>query len=62
MIKGLEHLSYKERQKMLRPFILKKKCPRGDLFNVYKYLMGGIKKMKPDFSPRDPMTRQDGTN
>lgn len=47
---------------MLRLFILEKKWPRGDLFNVYKYLMGQVKRTETDFSPKDPMTRQHGTN
>jgi len=34
MIKGLEHLSYKERLKMLRLFILKEKWSREVLVNI----------------------------
>jgi len=38
MIMGLVHLSCKERLRELGLFSLKKKKPRGDLINVYKYL------------------------
>lgn len=49
MIKGLEHLSYKERLKALGLFKLKKKWPGGDGLDICKYLMGEIKKMEPNF-------------
>lgn len=53
MMKGWEHLSYKERLRQLGQFIVEKRMLRGDLINlciIYFYIMhlkGGHKEDRP---------------
>jgi len=47
MIKGLDHLSYEKRLRVLGMFSLEKTRLRGDLVNMYTYLQGGRKKTEP---------------
>lgn len=55
VMKGLE-----ERQRELVLFSLEKRTLRGDLINVYKYLMGEVQKMRLG-SFQCPVTGQEAT-
>lgn len=57
MTERLELLSYEERLRELWLIILEEKLLKGDLQCIYKYLMGGVKKTEPDFSPWNQMIR-----
>lgn len=64
MIKGLDHLSYKERLRELSLLSLKKRQQRGDLIIIYKYLKGRCQWMDPGSAQLCQATAQKamGTN
>jgi len=49
MMRGLDHLSYKERLRELGLFRLKKRKLRGDFINAYKNLKGGRQEDEASF-------------
>jgi len=59
MTKGMEHLLYKKRLTQLGLFSLEKRRLRGHFINIYKYLMGGVKKMEPGSLQWHPVTKRE---
>ena len=62
MIKGLEHLSHKERYKELRSFRLKKRKVQGDLIVTFQYIKRTYKKAGEGLFVRDCGHRTRGSS
>lgn len=58
MIRGLEHLSYKDRPRDLGLFSLEKRRFQRDLRAGFQYLKGAYKNLEMDFLQRHVVIRQ----
>jgi len=58
IIRGMEHLSYEERLRELRLFILENRRLWGDLIAAFQYLKGLIGKLERDFIAGPVVTGQ----